>query len=55
VDVNIYPLDQMVTVSQWNYSVQEWCNQYTGGCYEWYYWYSDETHTITSEDVEQAY
>ena len=36
VDVNIYPLDQMVTVSQWEYSLQEWCNDYTGDCYDFY-------------------
>jgi hypothetical protein len=53
--VNIYPLDQMVTVQQWNYTLQEWCDDYTGGCYEWYYWYLEDPQTFTSEDMDQAF
>lgn len=55
MDVNIYPLDRMVTISQWEYSLKEWCNPYTGNCYDYYQWYAGETQTFTSEDVEQAY
>lgn len=52
VNVNIYPLDQMVTVTQWEYQMTEECAA-SGNCNE--YDYVEYTQTFTSADADEAF